>query len=93
VVGSDWAPGPARIARWFRYRVPQLPDGRFDPLAIPPIADTMPPALIQKLAGAPALLAPSLDLTVHFPRRHALGVAARRRACPLRLRRAARPLM
>ena len=42
-------------------------DGRFDPLAIPPIADTMPPALIQKLGPSHApFFAPSLDLTVHF---------------------------
>lgn len=63
-----WAPGPARLARWFRYRVPQrLADGRFDPLAIPPIADTMPPALIQKLGpDHEPFFAPSLDLTVHF---------------------------
>jgi acyl-CoA thioesterase len=65
---TDWAPGPARIARWFRYRVPQrLADGRFDPLAIPPLADTMPPALIQKLGPHhEPFFAPSLDLTVHF---------------------------
>lgn len=63
-----WAPGPARLARWFRYRVPQrLADGRLDPLAIPPIADTMPPALIMKLGPAhEPFFAPSLDLTVHF---------------------------
>src|SRR5262245_38902624 len=47
---DGWAPGQARIARWFRYLVPQrLADGRLDPLALPPIADTMPPALSQKL--------------------------------------------
>jgi len=63
-----WKPGPARMVRWFRYKVPQrLPDGRFDPLAIPPLADTMPPALIQKLGpNHPPFFAPSLDLTVHF---------------------------
>lgn len=67
--GSDeWEPGRARMARWFRYRIPQhLPDGRFDPLAIPPIADTMPPALIQKLGPKrEPFFAPSLDLTLHF---------------------------
>jgi acyl-CoA thioesterase len=66
--GTDWAAGPARIARWFRYRVPQRrADGCFDPLALPPIADTMPPALIQKLGpGHEPFFAPSLDLTVHF---------------------------
>ena len=60
--------GPARLGRWFRYRVPQrLANGRFDPLAIPPIADTMPPALIQKLGpDHQPFHAPSLDLTVHF---------------------------
>jgi acyl-CoA thioesterase len=65
---KGWPPGPARIARWFRYRVPQrLADGRFDPLAIPPIADTMPPALMQKLGPShEPFHAPSLDLTVHF---------------------------
>ena len=65
---SDWQPGPARLARWFRYRVPQQrEDGSFDPLAIPPIADTMPPALIQKLGPEhEPFFAPSLDLTVHF---------------------------
>lgn len=64
----DWSAGPARIARWFRYKVKQtLPDGRFDPLALPPLADTMPPALIQKLGPQHApFFAPSLDLTVHF---------------------------
>ena len=66
--GDDWTAGPARVARWFRYRVPQrLADGRFDPLAIPPIADTMPPALMQKLGPDRAPFhAPSLDLTIHF---------------------------
>lgn len=65
---TGWEPGPARMARWFRYLTPQhLPDGRYDPLAIPPIADTMPPALFQKLGpGSPSFHAPSLDLTIHF---------------------------
>lgn len=65
---EEWSPGPARVARWFRYKYPQrLADGRLDPLAIPPIADTMPPALIQKLGPErQAFHAPSLDLTIHF---------------------------
>jgi acyl-CoA thioesterase len=63
-----WVAGAARIARWFRYRAPQrLADGRLDPMALPPIADTMPPALFQKLGPThPPFHAPSLDLTVHF---------------------------
>jgi len=65
---SGWEAGPARLVRWFRYIHPQrLPDGRLDPLALPPIADTMPPALIQKLGPVhPPFHAPSLDLTLHF---------------------------
>jgi acyl-CoA thioesterase len=65
---SDWQAGAARIGRWFRYRIPQRrTDGTLDPLAIPPVADTMPPALIQKLGpNHESFFAPSLDLTVHF---------------------------
>ncbi len=65
---ADWKAGSARLARWYRYLQPQkLADGRLDPFAIPPIADTMPPALIQKLGpDQPPFFAPSLDLTVHF---------------------------
>lgn len=65
---GDWEPGPARLARWFRYKVPQRrADGTLDPFALPPIADTMPPALIQKLGpNHTPFHAPSLDLTVHF---------------------------
>lgn len=59
---------PARFARWYRYKVPQLdPDGTLDPFAIPPIADTMPSAVANRLGpGSKPFLAPSLDLTVHF---------------------------
>lgn len=59
---------PARFSRWFRYLVPQMePDGTLDPLAIPPIADTMPASLANKLGpSAGPFRAPSLDLTVHF---------------------------
>lgn len=65
---KGWQPGAARLARWYRYKLPQaLADGRIDPLAIPPIADTMPPALIQKLGPEhEPFFAPSLDLTIHF---------------------------
>jgi acyl-CoA thioesterase len=61
-------PEPARFARWFKYHVPQMePDGTLDPLAIPPIADTMPAALANKVGPERgAFRAPSLDLTVHF---------------------------
>jgi acyl-CoA thioesterase len=63
-----WSAGEARMAFWYRYLVPQRDAaGRFDPLAIPPIADTMPSALVRKLGpDHPRFYAPSLDLTVHF---------------------------
>jgi acyl-CoA thioesterase len=65
---DSWKPGDPRIVRWFRYLRPQrLPDGHLDPLALPPICDTMPPALTQRLGpGREPFFAPSLDLTIHF---------------------------
>jgi len=65
---KTWAPGASRVARWYRYLVPPaLPDGRLDPLALPPIADTMASSVHQALGSrSTPLLFPSLDLTVHF---------------------------
>lgn len=65
---DDWEPSPARFARWLRYKKKQAQaDGSLDPLAIPPIADTMPTALWTHLGPSkPQYYAPSLDLTVHF---------------------------
>jgi acyl-CoA thioesterase len=65
---KGWQAGEARMAFWYRYRVPQRRgDGLFDPLALPPIADTMPSALARKLGPEGSrFFAPSLDLTVHF---------------------------
>ena len=65
---DDRSPGPPRCARWFRYLQPQRDArGVLDPLALPPLADTMPPAVWQALGpGQPPMHAPSLDLTVHF---------------------------
>ena len=64
----DFAAGPARYARWFRYRVPQRDsEGRFDRLALPPLIDTMPTALHRAIGpGAYRFYAPSLDLTTYF---------------------------
>lgn len=64
-----WQPGD-RSGYWYRYLHPQrLPDGRLDPLALPPLIDTMPPAMSTLLGPQGlAFLAPSLDLTVHFLR-------------------------
>jgi acyl-CoA thioesterase len=67
---KTWGPGEPHVARWYRYLVPPaMPgeDGRLDPLALPPIADTMASAVHQALGSQePPLLFPSLDLTVHF---------------------------
>jgi acyl-CoA thioesterase len=59
--------GPARYARWFRYKTfPRDAEGRLDRLAIPPLIDTMPTALHRAIGpGAYRFYAPSLDLTVY----------------------------
>jgi acyl-CoA thioesterase len=62
-----WEAGDARWACWYRYLVPQRDSaGQFDVLALPPIADTMPGALSNRLGPGRPFFAPSLDLTVHF---------------------------
>ena len=65
---TDWMGGHAEATRWIRYRdTPRLADGTLDPLALPALADTMPPAIMQYLGpGAPFCHLPSVDLTVHF---------------------------
>lgn len=64
---TDFAPGPARFARWMRYRVPQRDSGgNFDRLALAPLIDTMPTALHRAIGpGGYRFYAPSLDLTVY----------------------------
>jgi hypothetical protein len=63
----DFTDGPARYARWLRYRVPQRDaDGNLDRLALPPIIDTMPTALHRAIGpSAYRFYAPSLDLTTY----------------------------
>jgi acyl-CoA thioesterase len=63
----DFAEGPARYARWLRYRVPQRDrEGRFDRLAVPPLVDTMSTALHRAIGpGQYRFYAPSLDLTLY----------------------------
>ena len=64
---KDWQAGPARYARWFRYLHPQRDaEGRLDRLALPPVADTLPPTLVQAIGPSDyRFYAPSLDLTLH----------------------------
>jgi acyl-CoA thioesterase len=68
--GRYWLPGfaagPPRYARWWRYRVPQRTGDVVDRLALPPIADTMPTALLEAIGpSAYRFFAPSLDFTLH----------------------------
>jgi acyl-CoA thioesterase len=64
---QDFAAGPARYARWIRYRHPQRDaEGRLDRLALPPLIDTMPTALHRAIGPGPyRFYAPSLDLTTY----------------------------
>jgi acyl-CoA thioesterase len=63
---GGWQAGPARYARWFRYRRPQRDGAHLDRLALPPLADTMPPALVQAMGPSDyRFYAPSCDLTLH----------------------------
>ena len=64
---STFDAGPARYARWMRYKVPQRdPQGRLDRLALPPLIDTMPTALHRAIGpGDYRFYAPSLDLTTY----------------------------
>jgi acyl-CoA thioesterase len=63
-----WQQGPSHVAFWYRYRVPQRnAAGQLDPLAIPPIADSMPSALTRRLGPShERFYMPSLDLSVFF---------------------------
>ncbi|HWO19062.1 MAG TPA: thioesterase family protein [Kofleriaceae bacterium] len=65
---QDWTAGPARYARWMRYRVPQRDaHGRLDRLALLPLIDTMPTVLHRAIGpGGYRYYAPSLDLTTYF---------------------------
>jgi len=66
-----WQPedtaGPARYARWVRYRTPQRDAaGRLDRLALMPLIDMMPAALHRAIGpGSYRFQAPSLDLTTY----------------------------
>jgi acyl-CoA thioesterase len=64
---SGFEAGPARYARWLRYKVPQRDrNGLLDRLALPPLIDTMPTALHRAIGpGTYRFFAPSLDLTTY----------------------------
>lgn len=83
---ADEAAGPARYARWVRYRTPQRDAlGRLDRLALPPLIDMMPAALHRAIGpGDYRFFAPSLDLTAYViddtPREWLLFAITARRA-------------
>jgi acyl-CoA thioesterase len=62
-----FAAGPARYARWIRYKHAQRDArGLLDRLALPPLVDTMPTALHRAIGpGEYRFYAPSLDLTIY----------------------------
>lgn len=62
-----WEPEGAEALRWMRYRSEvRRSDGLMDPLALVPVADTMPPSVGQKVGpGQEVFYAPSCDLTLH----------------------------
>jgi acyl-coenzyme A thioesterase PaaI-like protein len=66
-VPGDESAGPARYARWARYRTPQRDAaGRLDRLALMPLIDMMPAALHRAIGpGDYRFFAPSLDLTTY----------------------------
>ncbi len=63
-----WEPEGAEALRWMRYRRGvRRADGSVDPLALVPLADTMPPSIGQKVGpGQEVFYAPSCDLTLHL---------------------------
>lgn len=65
---TGWEGGRAESIRWLRYHeTPRLEDGRIDPLALVPLADTMPSAVGQYFGpGYRFFHAPSVDLTMRF---------------------------
>ncbi|MCU0671418.1 MAG: thioesterase family protein [Myxococcota bacterium] len=63
----DAARDPYDDSRCDAAREPEDAIDLFDPLALPPLVDTMPAALVMALGSDhPPIFMPSLDLTVHF---------------------------
>jgi acyl-CoA thioesterase len=64
---DEYEPSSSLRAIWYRFDEPvRLDDGRWDPLALVALCDTMPGAVGERLGPRPeAWLPPSADLTVH----------------------------
>ncbi len=65
---EDYEPVSSLRASWYRFSEPaRLDDGRWDPLAVLALCDTMPGAVGERLGPQPdTWLPPSADLTVHM---------------------------
>lgn len=65
---SQFEPGPAERANWYRFDDPPLvAGGVLDPAAVVTLCDTMPGAVGERMgSGLPFWLPPSTDLTVHL---------------------------
>lgn len=60
---DDWEPSPGPIFMWMRWKdTPTASDGTTSALAIPPIMDMMPPAVMERLGPIGWYMAPSADL-------------------------------
>jgi acyl-CoA thioesterase len=65
---EDYVPTTSEMRFWYRFdEAPRDGDGALDPLALVLMADTMPPAISERMGPhLPAWSSPSLDLTVHL---------------------------
>jgi acyl-CoA thioesterase len=65
---DDYEPITSERASWYRFdEPPRLADGRFDPLALVTLCDTMPGAVRERMGNdTPEWMPPSVDLTVHL---------------------------
>ncbi len=62
-VDDGWEPSAGPLFMWMRWRdTPIGSDGATSPLAIPPITDMMPPAVMERIGPSGWYMAPSADL-------------------------------
>ncbi|MBM3673131.1 MAG: thioesterase family protein [Actinobacteria bacterium] len=62
----SYEPSTSNRANWFRFNEPPIVDGKWDPLGVVALCDTMPGAVAEKLGSGSGWLPPSADLTVHL---------------------------
>lgn len=60
---QDWEPSAAPVFMWMRWKdTPTDADGATSALALPPVLDMMPPAVMERLGPSGWYMAPSADL-------------------------------